>query len=251
VDLSSWTKSVLDAVETGASFSTGFPIASADDANDRGQGYYGPVVLVTDARCYSATDIFAAGFQDHGIGPVLGVSGHTGAGGANVWTHALLRQLLPARNTPLKRLPGEVSFRLAIRRTTRVGAHAGELLEDLGVAADQVHPITASDLLKDNKDLIEAAARLMRERPARRLEAGVQPTAAGVTIQVRSANLDRVDAYINERPIGSQDVHRDRCLFRVPRAVIGPNPQLRLEGYERGSLAAVRRLTIPDAKGAG
>src|SRR5215831_19217784 len=40
VDLSSWTKSVLDAVETGASFSTGFPIASADDANDRGQGYY-------------------------------------------------------------------------------------------------------------------------------------------------------------------------------------------------------------------
>jgi len=115
------------------------------------------------------------------------------------------------------------------------------------VAANQVHPITASDLLKDNKDLIEAAARLMRERPARRLEADVQPTAAGVTIQVRSANLDRVDAYLDLRPVGSQDVRRDQCLFHVPRAVIGRNSQLRLEGYERGSLVAVRRLTIPDA----
>ncbi len=115
------------------------------------------------------------------------------------------------------------------------------------MTSNQVHPITASDLLKDNKDLIEAAARLIREHPARRLEADVQPAAAGVTIQVRTANLDRVDAYVNQRPVGSQDVRRDRCLFRVPRAVIGRNPQLRLEGYERGSLAAVRRLTIPDA----
>ena len=245
VDLSSWTKSVLEAVETGASFSTGFPIGSTDDANNRGQGYYSPVVLITDARCYSATDIFAAGFQDHGIGPVLGVSGHTGAGGANVWTHDLLRRLLPARNTPLKPLPRQTSFRVAVRRTTRVGAHAGELLEDLGVASDKIHPITVNDLLKDNEDLIEAAAKLMKGHPAPRLAADIEATADGVTIQVRSANLDRVDAYINQRPIGSCDVVGDRCHFEVPHKVLGDNPQLRLEGFERGSLAAVRRLAIP------
>jgi cytosine/adenosine deaminase-related metal-dependent hydrolase len=245
VDLSSWTKSVLEAVETGASFSTGFPIGSTDDANNRGQGYYGPVVLITDARCYSATDIFAAGFQDHGIGPVLGVSGHTGAGGANVWTHDLLRRLLPARGTPLKPLPRQTSFRVAVRRTTRVGAHAGELLEDLGVASDKIHPITANDLLKDNEDLIEAAARLVRGQLPRRLEADIEPTADGVTIQVRSANLDRVDAYVNQRPIGSRDVVDDRCLFEAPHKMLGDNPQLRLEGFERGSLQAVKRLAIP------
>ena len=250
VDLSPWAKSVQDAVETGASFSTGFPIGSADEANSRGQGYYGPVVLVTDARCYSATDIFAAGFQDHGIGPVLGLAEFTGAGGANVWTHELLRQLLPARNTPLKPLPHQAAFRVAIRRTTRVGAHAGELLEDLGVASSEVYHITFDDLLEDNKDLIEAAAGLMRGHVPRCLEADIEPTGAGVTIQVRSANLDRVDAYINQRPVGSENVDHDRCLFRVPHTVIGPNPELRLEGFEGGCLAAVKVTTVPDSPGA-
>ena len=40
--------------------SLGFPLTAPDAANDIGQRYHGPVVLVTDARCYSATDIFAA-----------------------------------------------------------------------------------------------------------------------------------------------------------------------------------------------
>jgi cytosine/adenosine deaminase-related metal-dependent hydrolase len=250
VDLTPWAKSVQDAVETGASFSTGFPIGSADEANSRGQGYYGPVVLVTDARCYSATDIFAAGFQDHGIGPVLGLAEFTGAGGANVWTHGLLRQLLPARNTPLKPLPRQAAFRVAIRRTTRVGAHAGELLEDLGVASGEVHHVTLDDLLEDNKDLIEAAAGLMRGHVPRSLEAEIEPTAEGVTIGVRSAHLDRVDAYIDQRPVGSQDVDHDRCVFRVPLTVIGPSPRLRLEGFERGCLAAVKVITVPGSPGA-
>ena len=59
-------------------------------------------MLVTDARCYSATDIFAAGFADHRIGPILGVDDNTGAGGANVWTQGLLKQLLevPAPTDP-------------------------------------------------------------------------------------------------------------------------------------------------------
>jgi len=37
-------------------------------------------------RCYSTTDMFAAGFKDHGIGKILGVDNDTGAGGANVET---------------------------------------------------------------------------------------------------------------------------------------------------------------------
>ena len=48
-------------------------------------------MLVTDAFCYSTTDIFAAGFQDHEIGTILGCHDNTGAGGANVWDHDDLR----------------------------------------------------------------------------------------------------------------------------------------------------------------
>ena len=40
------------------------------------------VVLITDPLCYSATDIFAAGFQDNRIGPILSAGGRTGAGRA-------------------------------------------------------------------------------------------------------------------------------------------------------------------------
>jgi C-terminal processing protease CtpA/Prc len=40
-----------------------------------GQKYFGPVILIIDALCYSTTDMFAAGFQDHNIGEVLGADG--------------------------------------------------------------------------------------------------------------------------------------------------------------------------------
>ncbi len=245
INLGPWRDSVVEAIETGATFSTGFPIGSVDDANDRGQGYHGPVVLVTDARCYSATDIFAAGFQDHGIGPVVGVAHRTGAGGANVWTHDLLRQLLTGRTSPLKSLPRLATFRVAIRRTMRVGSHAGELLEDLGVVSDVVHPITYDDLLKDNHDLIETAVAQMQGGVTRLIQAQIQLAADAVTIEVQSSNLDRIDAYVDDRPIGSEDVAGDRCAFVVPRTMIGPDRVLRLEGFDAGNLEAARRLPIP------
>jgi C-terminal processing protease CtpA/Prc len=103
--------------------------------------YDGPVVLVTDALCYSATDIFAAGFQDHAIGPILGTDGNTGAGGANVWGHDLLKELFdwPAKDakSPYENLPKGAGMRVSIRRTLRVGARSGTPVEDLGVVPDE------------------------------------------------------------------------------------------------------------------
>jgi len=128
IDLSPWVPSMSESVQTGAIYSRAFPITTEDMANSIGQRYYGPVVLVTDARCYSTTDIFAAGFQDHEIGAVLGVDMNTGAGGANVWTHELLRQLMQASpSSPYAQLPGGAQMRVAIRQTVRVGKRAGTL----------------------------------------------------------------------------------------------------------------------------
>jgi DNA/RNA endonuclease G (NUC1)/C-terminal processing protease CtpA/Prc len=158
--LAAWRPSLERAVETGAAFSAAFPITPPARCNDLGRRYPGAVVLITDARCYSTTDMFAAGFKDHAIGKILGVDDNTGAGGANVWTLELLRQLLrgPAALQPL---PKGGSMRVAIRRTLRVGPQAGTEIEDLGVEPDVSYRTTLRDLRENDADLMEEAAKLL------------------------------------------------------------------------------------------
>ena len=135
-----------------------FPLSDPPAIADGLPRYRGPVVLITDALCYSAADIFAAGLQDNGLGPILGTPAHTGAGGANVWTHELLRLYLPER---LGVLPRGADFRIALRRATRVNAKVGVPLEDLGVEADALHLLTRRDVEQGNQDLLGAAAGLL------------------------------------------------------------------------------------------
>lgn len=156
-----WARSIDLSVVTGAVYSQGFPLEDPDRTNAIGRRYEGSVVLITDARCYSTTDIFAAGFQDNRLGTILGVDGNTGAGGANVFTHGLLRQVLSRTDSPIEALPRGVDMRVAIRRTTRVGDNAGLPLEDLGVQPDAIHRMTRDDVLEGNRDLVAAAAELL------------------------------------------------------------------------------------------
>lgn len=163
LDLGPWTTSLAQAVQTGSSYSQGFPITP--DATlatvlpkDR---YAGPVALIVDALCYSATDMFAAGFADHEIGVIVGTADNTGAGGANVWRHSDLLELAPP-DSGLKELPSSVDMRVAVRRTTRVRSHEGEILEDLGIDIDVRHYMTQADVFEGNRDLIEAAAAQVR-----------------------------------------------------------------------------------------
>jgi len=158
-----WQRSIELSVLTAAAYSQGFPIESPAVTNAIGQQYTGDVILITDARCYSTTDIFAAGFQDNKIGPILGVDNNTGAGGANVFTHGLVQTVLAGPDSPIEDLPNGADMRVAIRRTTRVGDNAGLPLEDLGVVPDSTHELTRNDLMNDNADLINEAARILSE----------------------------------------------------------------------------------------
>ena len=166
-DLKRWVPSIGDSVLTGATYSAGFPLTLGALCNGIGQVYYGPVVLITDALSYSATDIFAAGFQDNDVGPVLGTGGNTGAGGANFWS---LDDLLRAQKTdptsPFKKLPKGAEIIVAMRRSIRVGLRAGSPLEEFGVLPDVLHLMTKRDLLDGNVDLLSRAARLIRQRPS-------------------------------------------------------------------------------------
>jgi hypothetical protein len=167
-DLKQWRPSIELAVETGAQYSQYFPLSDPSSVNSIGRRYPGKVVLLTDASCYSTTDFFAAGFQDHEIGPVIGYDQATGAGGANVWTHSLLSQFLPPENgssngkpSPLQPLPRKMSMRVSFRRSSRVGTRAGLPLEDLGVQCEMLHRKTRRDVFEDAADLYESAGRTL------------------------------------------------------------------------------------------
>jgi C-terminal processing protease CtpA/Prc len=161
--LSQWAESINLSVQTGEVFSLGFPL-SPETVNAIGRKYFGKVILLTDAGCYSTTDFFCAGFQDHQIGLVLGYDTSTGAGGANVWTQELLRQVwpdpTPGRN-PFNPLPKGMSMRVAFRRSLRVGPRAGLPVEDLGTKADVVHRRTRRDVFENDADLFDHAGRLL------------------------------------------------------------------------------------------
>ena len=234
-----WRPSIGQSVETGEAYSQGLALLPLAEYNQLGQRYRGPVVLVTDPLCYSATDIFAAGFQDNHIGPILSAGGRTGAGGANVWDHELLRQVLPGPGSPFTALPNGTSFRVAIRRIMRSGDHRGVPLEDLGVASDAEHKMTRDDLLNGNVDLIAQAAALLAAQPSVTLDLSVAAAAAGkrkLTIMTKA--LDRVDVMVDERPHATADVNNG-----VPTVVEIANPgaghDISVRGFAAGTLRAV------------
>jgi hypothetical protein len=239
--LAEWTESIGQSVTTGAVYSKGFPITPVADCNGIGQKYQAPVVLITDALCYSTTDIFAAGFQDHNIGPILGTSGNTGAGGANVWDLDLLRTLWQdSKTSPFEPLPNLSGMRVSIRRTLRVGDRQGQPVEDLGVVPDFRHHMTQDDLLHGNRDLIAKAIRLIQGLPKYQLKLESRSQVKDqLKLRLCSQNLERVDIYLDGRPQRSIDVADGVtavALKDVPEATI-----VELRGFVAGNLVAVSR----------
>jgi hypothetical protein len=206
-DLKPWESSLSESISTGSTFSRGFPLTPIDEANDIGQLYHGPVILVTDARCYSATDLFAAGFQDHKIGYVLGVDENTGAGGANVWEYYDLRESLIGTRYELKELPSNSNMRVAIRRNERVGDRAGTPIEDLGIIPDILYDMSRRDLLEENVDLIKKASEILAGMPVRQLEAVLSDQGStSLQIDLTTLGISRVDVYVDGRPVLSQNI---------------------------------------------
>ncbi len=236
-----WAPSIGLSVETGETYSQGFSILPVAEYNAIGQRYQGPVVLITDPLCYSATDIFAAGFQDNKIGPILSAGGRTGAGGANVWDHELLHQVLPGTFSPL---PQGTSFRVAIRRVIRAGTHRGVPLEDLGVAPDAMHQMTKNDLLNDNADLIAQAGQLLGELPNVSLDAQVGPAVGGTRkVTLTTKGLDRVDVAVDGRPRATVDVTNGTTLVEIPHPGSGSH-DIAARGFKGGELKAVAHVAV-------
>jgi hypothetical protein len=204
LDLSQWTTSLEQAVTTGSAYSRGYAITAEKSANDRGQRYFGPVLLIVDALSYSATDIFAAGFIDHRIGNVLGTADNTGAGGANVWRHRDL-MMLAGGDSPLEPLPRDAEMRVAVRRITRVGQAEGEVLEDLGISLEDRHYMTERDITGNNDDLIARAVRMLRNERRPRFRVSLKRRARQLEVRAETAEIDTLEVRIGDTAVGTID----------------------------------------------
>jgi hypothetical protein len=213
MNLLRWADSIAESVKTGATYSMGFPLQPEEWCNEIGQVYYGPVILITDALSYSTTDIFAAGFQDNGVGEILGTSDNTGAGGANMWFYEdLISALGPSSRSQFKPLPRDTELQLAMRRSVRIGSRQGRPLEELGITPDHRHYMTKRDLMNRNSDLVRRAARILETKPVYSL--AVQPVKGGnralrinasskVQPRDHKRRISRVDIFVNGRPCKS------------------------------------------------
>jgi hypothetical protein len=237
--LADWLPSMDQAVESGAPYSAGIAFTPGELLAKVPQSYFGPVVLVTDARCYSATDIFAAGFQDHRIGLVLGTDPSTGAGGANVWRMSnLLGSLGPGAGSPFRPLPGGADLSVAIRRLLRVGPNAGTPLEDYGVVPDDQHLITHQDITNNESDLMAAAAELLARSDPRRFDVELNEAGDELTATFTTLGIDRADMVVDGRPRLTLDLGADPGPAVVPGT--GTPQQVEAIGYDNGDIVAAR-----------
>src|SRR5262245_51153634 len=239
-----WEDTIIQGLESGASFSQGFPLTDPEECNKIGQVYQGPVVLVTDALCYSTTDIFSAGFQDHEIGPLLGCHSSTGAGGANVWDYSDdLQRLVLRPGNPFVDLPGGAGMRVAARRCTRVRGRSGIPVEDYGVVPDVRYFMTRQDVVGNNEDLIAAAGRILESLPRQALQLTPDPTDRLRKFSVDSSNVDRIDVFVNDRPAISQQVTGSQTglPIQLPFAATAGSV-VRANGYRQGKLVVSTRL---------
>jgi hypothetical protein len=255
-------------------FSDEFPVSPVRMCNNVGQRYYGPVVLVTNALSYSATEIFVAGFQDHGIGAVIGTDERTGGGGGNVVTHSNLWANFKATEAaaaalgnevpswPLgDQLPRGVDLRVAIRRPLRVEEPydretpgrklprrelAERKMEDVGVEPDCPHPVTRDDVLRGNRDLLASVARLLDERKGqrRKLKERERRRAQDAPIVVETSGFDRLEWSIEGGGRGSLRVDAGGDAVEIDCRSGDPGKLLCLEGYRGGDDVPVARRKI-------
>ncbi len=243
-DMSDWHDSIESAIETAAVYSKGIPLSPVELVNFYGQRYHGPVVLITDAFCYSACDMFAAGFQDHRIGEVIGVDPATGAGGANVLRHEDLAQ--DWVGGPLQPLPGGASMRVSLRRTLRVKDLAGQPIEDLGVAPDVQTGLSRIDLLEGNRELLDKAGEILAAGSPRVFEIDIAASVGtDLTLEVTTEDVPTVDAYVNGRPVGpSTETPDGQHLIDIALPAQAAEAVVRLEGYDGDELVAARTLRL-------
>jgi hypothetical protein len=134
-------------------------------------------------------------------------------------------------------------MRVAARRSTRVGQRSGVPLEDLGVVPDEQHLMTRADVLKHNVDLIAHAAAILAKKPTQQLRLAPIGRPPVRKIRIESANVERVDVAVADRPVLSRDMKVTPLEVSLPRPVpVGTT--IVAYGYRAGALVVCARHSV-------
>jgi len=102
--------------------------------------------------------------------------------------------------------------------------------------------MTRADLLEGNVDLLNKAGSLLAAMPVRRIDLKTSVSGTTLTVAIDVQGIDRVDLYLDDRPISSED------LTGMPLSIdileVTPGQELRADGYESGAVVASRRQTV-------
>jgi len=239
---------------TGGRFSAGRPITSPQHANEVAQHYFGPVTLVTNAATYSAADIFAAGFEDQELGPVIGLDETTGGGGANCWFYhddiTIALGVDAAATT--KNLPRGINMQFAVRQCSRIGkTNDGVPIEEIGVQTTEEnrYRMTRDDILAERPwGLLQyAVARLFKSSRSARYDLATSLVDDGKErrVEVRTRNIDRLDFFINGRPSSVDVAHASEApAISSPSLPRGELVELEIRGYARANELVARHVQV-------
>lgn len=191
-DLENWEADEL--TEQTKRLSHGRQWSDKKQINSIGQVYQGPVVLLIDGFTYSAADIFSGGFQDHQIGPVLGLDQSTGGGGAIVKQHSEIVPFAEISGLDLQALPKDVTLSVAVLRSARVD---GSFIEGVGVSTDKQLQRFRKDVLQGNPGVLAKACEILSRRPAYRLKIeDVQTTNTGIELKVSQSGVSTLEVFL-------------------------------------------------------
>ena len=217
-----WSSDARLGISTASAFTSPRSITSSHAANRYGQIWFKPVVVLTDANCYSACDLFAAAMQDHGAATVIGTNDTTGAGGANVMKYETFQSIFAEaspNNNPFLKLPGSQSMRVSWRQTIRVGKNRGKLIEDAGVKSDIVVRYVTSDVIDGESRALMRQVHTAIEAIIPRYKSSVQNTSSLTMINgnvakwgEKVAGVDKVEvlsgtSVVQSIPVSSRASH--------------------------------------------
>lgn len=229
-----WVDRVADSVANGQQYSRPGPLTERKWANHFGQEYYGTVGLLFDAITYSSGDIFTAQFADLEVGPLLGVDPRTGGGGGNMVFHGTVAGLAPEA-LGVRALPKGARLHFAIRRCLRNGRESGELIEEVGIPAEHVLPVSSDDLLTGDRDLMHRAAGHLHAARRRRFEASIELSGAQarITVLTDPQPADKplsLFVHLDGRPDRTVKTENGRAEILIDR--VNYEQELRISVYE-------------------